>query len=47
MSLSDLPEAVRAYLTALESGDVSTLSRWIAADVVGGLAVAGVDGMVG
>lgn len=29
----DLPEAVREYLRAFESGDVSTLSRWVARDV--------------
>ena len=29
----ELPEAVREYLRAFESGDVSTLRRWVAADV--------------
>ncbi len=31
--LGDLPVAVREYLRAFESGDVSTLTRWVAADV--------------
>ena len=29
----DLPEAVREYLRAFETGDVSTLRRFVAADV--------------
>ena len=29
----DLPEAVREYLGAFETGDVSTLRRWVAPDV--------------
>jgi ketosteroid isomerase-like protein len=31
--LGDLPEAVREYLRAFESGDVATLARWVAPDV--------------
>lgn len=31
--LDELPEALREYLRAFESGDVSTLSRFVAADV--------------
>jgi ketosteroid isomerase-like protein len=31
--LDELPEAVREYLCAFESGDVSALSQWVAADV--------------
>jgi len=31
--LDSLPEALREYLRAFESGDVSALSRFIAADV--------------
>jgi hypothetical protein len=31
--VDDLPVAVREYLRAFESGDVSAISRWVAADV--------------
>lgn len=33
MVVEDLPEALREYLRAFEGGDVSTLPRWVAADV--------------
>jgi len=33
MTVEDLPEALREYLRALEGGDVSTLSSWVASDV--------------
>ena len=32
-TVDGLPEAVREYLRAFESGDVSTLAQWVAADV--------------
>jgi hypothetical protein len=31
--VEDLPEAVREYLRAFETGDVSMLARWVSADV--------------
>jgi len=33
LGVDDLPQAVREYLRAFESGDVSTIARWVAADV--------------
>jgi hypothetical protein len=33
MAIEELPEALREYLRAFESGDVSTLAQWVAADV--------------
>jgi ketosteroid isomerase-like protein len=33
VGFDQLPEPVREYLRAFERGDVSTLSRWVAADV--------------
>ena len=33
MALNDLPEALRKYLRAFESGDVSALSRYVVPDV--------------
>jgi hypothetical protein len=32
-TLNNLPEPVREYLRALESGDVARLARWVSADV--------------
>jgi GcrA cell cycle regulator len=32
-SVSDVPEPVREYLRAFQSGEVSTLKQWVAADV--------------
>jgi hypothetical protein len=33
MMPDDLPEALRAYLRAFETGDTSTLAQWVADDV--------------